>query len=153
MAGGSDSVRIMSEIIEVPFPRADSRRLISFLTFQISIFFSASFGGGALILARRQLIRGGKLSEALRTPEDSVSNGGRKSANKDLGLPFYTYDQLVGAKKKAESEHWYFFFFYTHRLNSGEYIPLLNMTFKSDSKFPRGVGHTSLFEGSAGTLR
>jgi hypothetical protein len=32
----------MSEIMEVPFPRADSRRLISFLTFQISMFFSAS---------------------------------------------------------------------------------------------------------------
>jgi hypothetical protein len=32
----------MREIMEVPFPRADSRRLISFLTFQISMFFSAS---------------------------------------------------------------------------------------------------------------
>lgn len=37
------SVRIMSEIMEVPFPRADSKRLINFLTFQISIFFSTSF--------------------------------------------------------------------------------------------------------------
>lgn len=31
----------------VPFPRAASRRLISFLTFQISMFFSASFACGA----------------------------------------------------------------------------------------------------------
>ena len=41
--------RIMSEIMDVPFPRADSRRLMSFLTFQISIFFSASPVGGALM--------------------------------------------------------------------------------------------------------
>ena len=45
--GDSASARIMSEIIEVPFPRADSRRLISFLTFQISMFFSASLGWGS----------------------------------------------------------------------------------------------------------
>jgi hypothetical protein len=37
-------VRIMREIMEVPLPRAASRRLISFLTFQISMFFSASLG-------------------------------------------------------------------------------------------------------------
>lgn len=36
-------IRIMSEIMEVPFPRADSSRLINFLTFQISMFFSTSF--------------------------------------------------------------------------------------------------------------
>lgn len=36
--------RMMSEIMDVPFPRAASRRLISFLTFQISMFFSASLG-------------------------------------------------------------------------------------------------------------
>ena len=65
--GDSDSARIMSEIMEVPFPRADSRRLISFLTFQISIFFSASFGGGALILGEATVDQGrGRLSEALR---------------------------------------------------------------------------------------
>jgi hypothetical protein len=37
-------VRMMSEIMDVPFPRAASRRLMSFLTFQISMFFSASLG-------------------------------------------------------------------------------------------------------------
>ena len=42
--------RIMSEIIEVPLPRAISRRLISFLIFHISMFFSASLAWGALIL-------------------------------------------------------------------------------------------------------
>lgn len=31
-------VRIMSEIMEVPLPRAASRRLISFFTFHISIY-------------------------------------------------------------------------------------------------------------------
>jgi hypothetical protein len=36
-------LRIMSEIMLVPLPRAASRRLMSFLTFQISMFFSASF--------------------------------------------------------------------------------------------------------------
>jgi hypothetical protein len=40
-------VRMMSEIMDVPFPRAASRRLISFLTFQISMFFSASLGWGS----------------------------------------------------------------------------------------------------------
>jgi hypothetical protein len=30
--------------MDVPLPRAASRRLISFLTFQISMFFSASLG-------------------------------------------------------------------------------------------------------------
>jgi hypothetical protein len=33
---------MMSEIMLVPLPRAASRRLISFLTFHISMFFSAS---------------------------------------------------------------------------------------------------------------
>lgn len=46
---------MMSEIMEVPFPRAASRRLISFLTFQISMFFSASLGcsfcPGAMVAA------------------------------------------------------------------------------------------------------
>src|SRR5690242_19909960 len=40
-------VRMMSEIMDVPFPRAASRRLMSFLTFQISMFFSASLGWGS----------------------------------------------------------------------------------------------------------
>jgi hypothetical protein len=43
-AGGH--IRMMREIMEVPLPRAASRRLISFLTFQISMFFSASFPWG-----------------------------------------------------------------------------------------------------------
>lgn len=33
---------MMSEIMLVPLPRAASRRLMSFLTFHISMFFSAS---------------------------------------------------------------------------------------------------------------
>jgi hypothetical protein len=37
--------------MEVPFPRAASRRLINFFTFQISMFFSASFAWASLILA------------------------------------------------------------------------------------------------------
>lgn len=41
---GKESLRMMREIMEVPFPLAASSRLISFLTFQISMFFSASFG-------------------------------------------------------------------------------------------------------------
>lgn len=40
---------MIREIMEVPLPRADSRRLMSFLTFHISMFFSASPGGGALM--------------------------------------------------------------------------------------------------------
>lgn len=42
---------MMSEIMEVPLPRAASRRLISFFTFQISMFFSASFAWGALMMS------------------------------------------------------------------------------------------------------
>lgn len=36
--------------MEVPFPLAASRRLISFFTFHISMFFSASLGWAALIM-------------------------------------------------------------------------------------------------------
>lgn len=43
--------RIMREIMDVPFPLAASRRLISFFTFQISMFFSASLAWASLILA------------------------------------------------------------------------------------------------------
>jgi hypothetical protein len=41
---------MIKEIMEVPFPLAASRRLISFLTFQISMFFSASVPLGALMV-------------------------------------------------------------------------------------------------------
>lgn len=43
--------RIISDIMEVPLPRACSRRLMSFFTFHISIFFSASLACGALIMS------------------------------------------------------------------------------------------------------
>jgi len=42
-------LRMMSEIMDVPFPLAASRRFMSFLTFQISMFFSASLACGALM--------------------------------------------------------------------------------------------------------
>lgn len=42
---------MMREIIDVPFPLAASSRLINFFTFHISIFFSASFCCGALMMA------------------------------------------------------------------------------------------------------
>lgn len=48
---GEVDSRIMSDIIEVPLPRACSRRLMSFFTFQISMFFSASLACGALIVS------------------------------------------------------------------------------------------------------
>lgn len=54
---------MMREIIEVPLPRAASRRLISFFTFQISMFFSASFAWASLMLAGRDA---GCLEEYLR---------------------------------------------------------------------------------------
>ncbi len=38
--------------MEVPLPRACSRRLISFFTFHISMFFSASLACGALIVSK-----------------------------------------------------------------------------------------------------
>ena len=37
--------------MEVPLPLACSKRLMSFFTFHISIFFSASLGWGALIVS------------------------------------------------------------------------------------------------------
>jgi hypothetical protein len=42
---------IISEIMLVPLPRAASSRLISFFTFHISMFFSASTPCWSLILA------------------------------------------------------------------------------------------------------
>ena len=42
---------MMRDIMEVPLPRACSRRLMSFFTFQISIFFSASLACGALMVS------------------------------------------------------------------------------------------------------
>jgi hypothetical protein len=42
---------MINDIMEVPFPRAASKRLISFLTFHISMFFSASFAWGSLMMA------------------------------------------------------------------------------------------------------
>jgi hypothetical protein len=41
---------MIREIIDVPFPRAASKLLISFFTFQISMFFSASLAWASLIL-------------------------------------------------------------------------------------------------------
>ena len=41
---------MMRDIIDVPLPRAVSSRLMSFLTFHISMFFSASFCAGADML-------------------------------------------------------------------------------------------------------
>ena len=46
---------MIKDIIEVPFPRAASSRLINFFTFQISIFFSASLACGALIMSTNRL--------------------------------------------------------------------------------------------------
>ena len=43
---------MMRDIMEVPLPRACSRRLMSFFTFQISIFFSASLACGALMVSK-----------------------------------------------------------------------------------------------------
>ena len=42
---------MIREIMEVPFPLAASSRLMSFFTFQISMFFSASFAWASLISA------------------------------------------------------------------------------------------------------
>jgi len=41
---------MINEIMDVPFPLAASKRLINFFTFHISMFFSASFACGALIV-------------------------------------------------------------------------------------------------------
>ena len=42
---------MMRDIMEVPLPRACSRRLMSFFTFHISMFFSASLACWALIVS------------------------------------------------------------------------------------------------------
>ena len=49
--------------MEVPFPRAASKRLMSFFTFQISMFFSASLAWASLMLvvddaSRSRVLRG-----------------------------------------------------------------------------------------------
>ena len=43
---------MMSDIMDVPFPLACSSRLMSFFTFHISMFFSASLACGALIVSK-----------------------------------------------------------------------------------------------------
>jgi hypothetical protein len=48
-AVGPMNLRMIKDIIDVPFPLAASRRLMSFLTFHISMFFSASVPLGALM--------------------------------------------------------------------------------------------------------
>ena len=45
-------LRMIREIIDVPFPLACSSRLMSFFTFHISMFFSASLACGALMLSK-----------------------------------------------------------------------------------------------------
>lgn len=49
--------------MDVPLPLAASRRLMSFLTFHISMFFSASLGCGALIFAVGWPTKGGLLAK------------------------------------------------------------------------------------------
>jgi hypothetical protein len=41
---------MIREIMDVPLPRASSKRLINFFTFHISMFFSASFVPLALMV-------------------------------------------------------------------------------------------------------
>jgi len=41
---------MIKEIMDVPLPRASSKRLINFFTFHISMFFSASFVPLALMI-------------------------------------------------------------------------------------------------------
>ena len=53
----AEDIRMISEIMEVPFPLAASKRLINFFTFHISMFFSASLACGALIVTERVLAR------------------------------------------------------------------------------------------------
>ena len=45
-------IRMISEIMLVPFPRAASSRFMSFLTFHISMLFSASLAGCPLMMNR-----------------------------------------------------------------------------------------------------
>ena len=67
VSGLAQDGRMMSDIIEVPLPRAASKRLINFFTFHISIFFSASLACGALIVPegeRRADLADGSLRSA-----------------------------------------------------------------------------------------
>lgn len=74
----------MREIIEVPLPLADSSLFINFLTFHISIFFSASFCCGALIFAGgaaggRRLDLTEKNQQLRRCPTKDSCNDERKT--------------------------------------------------------------------------
>jgi hypothetical protein len=62
----------MSEIMEVPFPLAASKRLINFFTVQISMFFSASFAWASDILTGLDASRVGVLEVVLSLFLDSV---------------------------------------------------------------------------------
>jgi hypothetical protein len=69
----------------VPLPRAASRRLISFLTFQISMFFSASLGCGSLDDMVAVLFGGGGATDGgvlffSLSSEGQVTGGGSRRA-------------------------------------------------------------------------
>ena len=75
---------MMSEIMLVPLPRAASRRLISFLTFHISMFFSASapwpWGGADMAaVGERACVQAGCSSGA------EIFGGGTQKAEEPAG--------------------------------------------------------------------
>lgn len=73
---------MMSEIMLVPLPRAASRRLISFLTFHISMFFSASAPwpwGGADMAG----VGGGRCVQAGCSSGDVKFSGGGRARREE----------------------------------------------------------------------
>ena len=79
-----------SEIMEVPLPRASARRLMSFLTFHISMFFSASLACCcSLMLAGRvlcepwdQKLRGGLVSRNVLNTFSRAAEGPERRSHR-----------------------------------------------------------------------
>lgn len=142
--------RMMSEIMEVPFPRADSRRLISFFTFQISMFFSASFACCCWELmmgeAKEICSQGGKL-EGLCLTTPNRSQIGKTRRNKAWRWVF-SLTPRIG--ESATQFGWNSTYLRKNRRKTTRERPrgvrhTLLIDVESDSKFPqapwgRGVG-------------
>lgn len=62
----------MSEIMDVPLPRADSSALMSFLIFHISMFLSVSPPPSDIVTGRRHQ----RKESALQTPQQAVEAHG-----------------------------------------------------------------------------
>lgn len=85
--------------MDVPFPLAASKRLINFFTFQISMFFSASFAWASLILAVDDAASARYLERSSGQKLDAAIH--RVKINLVLGV-VWICDVVVWVKERAD---------------------------------------------------